>query len=55
MFVLKVLYARLSNEFTATTGVFKTSQNALIVETPILTPVKEPGPIPHANKSKSFN
>ena len=32
-----------------------TSAKALAVDIPILTPVKEPGPIEHASKSISFN
>ena len=49
----KELYAKPSNELTLATGMLVTSQKALTVETPILTPVKEPGPILQANKSKS--
>ena len=39
------LYAKLSKELIPTTGIFFTSAKAFIVAIPILTPVKEPGPI----------
>ena len=39
------LYAKLSKELMPTTGIFFTSAKALIVAIPILTPVKDPGPI----------
>lgn len=37
------LYAKLSNELTPIQGIFKESLKALVVATPILIPVKEPG------------
>ena len=47
------LYAKLSNELTPTIGMCLTSENALIVAMPILTPVNEPGPVQTAKRDIS--
>ena len=45
------LYASASRELIPTHGIFKLSWNASTVPTPILIPVKDPGPLSQTSKS----
>ena len=48
------LYAKISKALIPIHGICKLSEKAFAVATPILIPVKDPGPISHTSKLISF-